>query len=93
MMLGALPNAVCHEPTIEVELEPGDRIFLYTDGITEVFDEHNEMLGVEGLQNFVRECSPLPFDEMLQAVLERTAAWRQGPFVDDVTLILAEILD
>jgi len=60
MMLGALPNAVCHKPTIEVELEPGDRIFLYTDGITEVFDERNEMLGVEGLQNFVRECSPLP---------------------------------
>jgi sigma-B regulation protein RsbU (phosphoserine phosphatase) len=93
MMLGALSNAVSHEPVIEMELEPGDRILLYTDGITEVFDSRGEMLGVEGLQNLVRECSLLPFDEMLPAILERIAAWRFGPFADDVTLVLAEVLE
>lgn len=93
MILGALPDAVCHEPTVEIDLEPGDRILLYTDGITEVFDERGEMLGVEGLQNFVRETSLLPFDEMLPAILERVAAWRQGSCADDVTIILAEVLE
>ena len=93
MMLGALSNAVCHEAMIEVDLDPGDRILLYTDGVTEVFDERGEMLGVDGLQKFVRECSRLPFDEMLPAILERIAAWRHGPFVDDVTLVLAEVLE
>lgn len=93
MMLGALPNAVCYESTIEVDLEPGDRILLYTDGITEVFDERNEMLGIEGLQNFVVESSLLPFEEMLPAILDRTAEWRTGPFADDVTLILAEVFE
>lgn len=93
MMLGALSNAVCHEPIIEVNLDPGDRILLYTDGITEVFDEQGEMLGTEGLRNFVRESSLLPFDEMLPAILERIAAWRLGPFADDVTLVLAEVLE
>jgi serine phosphatase RsbU (regulator of sigma subunit) len=93
MILGALPNAVCREPMIEVNLEPGDRVLLYTDGITEVFDEREEMLGVEGLQSFVREGSLLPFDEMLPAILEGIAAWRKGPFVDDVTLVLAEVLE
>ena len=92
-ILGALSDAVCHEPMIEVDLEPGDRILLYTDGITEVFDERGEMLGVEGLQNFVRECSLLAFDEMLPAILERIGAWRLGPFADDVTLVLAEVLE
>jgi sigma-B regulation protein RsbU (phosphoserine phosphatase) len=92
MILGALPNAVCREPMIEVNLEPGDRILLYTDGITEVFDNRGGMLGVEGLGTFVREASLLPFDEMLPAILERIAVWRQGPFVDDVTLVLAEVL-
>lgn len=93
MMLGALSTAVCHEPMIEVNLDPGDRILLYTDGITEVFDEQGEMLGTEGLRNFVRESSLLPFDEMLPAILERIAAWRLGPFADDVTLVLAEVLE
>jgi phosphoserine phosphatase RsbU/P len=93
MMLGALSNAVRHEPTIEVDLEPGDRILLYTDGVTEVFDESGEMLGVEGLQNVVRENSRLAFDEMVPAILKRIADWRQGPFVDDVTLLLAEVLE
>ena len=91
-MLGALPNAVCHEPITEIDLEPGDRILLYTDGVTEVFDDRGEMLGLEGLQNFVRECSLFSFDEMLPAILERIA-WRVGPFVDDVTLVLAEVLE
>jgi len=93
IMLGALSNAVCPEPMIEVNLEPGDRILLYTDGITDVFDERGEMLGIEGLRDFVRDSSLLPFEEMLPAILDRIAAWRQGPFADDVTLILAEVLE
>ena len=93
MILGTLPDAVCHQPMIEMDLDAGDRVLLYTDGITEVFDEREEMLGVEGLQNFVRETSLLPFEEMLPATLERIAGWRQRPFVDDVTLVLAEVLE
>lgn len=93
MMLGALSNAVCPEPTIELNLEAGDRILLYTDGITEVFDAREEMLGVEGLQNIVRDCFLLPFDQMLPAILERVVARQHGPFVDDVTLVLAEIVE
>lgn len=93
MILGALSNAVCHEPVILVDLDPGDRILLFTDGITEVFDDRGEMLGVQGLRNFVRKCSLLPFDEMLPAILEQVESWRFGPFVDDVTLVLAEAVE
>jgi phosphoserine phosphatase RsbU/P len=93
MILGALPNAVCDEATIEMNLEPGDRIFLYTDGITDVFDEQGKMLGTEGLRNFVRESPLLPFAKMLPNILRQIAAGRRGPFIDDVTLILAEVLE
>jgi hypothetical protein len=37
MILGAL-GAVEKTPNLEVELQPDDRILLYTDGITEVFN-------------------------------------------------------
>src|SRR5947209_18008793 len=48
MILGALPYAADADATLYAELEPGDRIVLYTDGITEVFDSRGEMLEVEG---------------------------------------------
>ena len=48
MILGAFPDPVEMGSTLEVELQSKDRIILYTDGITEVFDSRGEMLGVEG---------------------------------------------
>lgn len=91
IVLGALPDAVDGDPSIEAPVEPGDRIVLYTDGITDVFDSRGEMLGVPGVQQFVRETSALPFDQMKHALLDRVAAWRDGPPSDDVSLVLAEI--
>lgn len=90
-VLGAIPDAVDPNPVIEAPVEPGDRIVLYTDGITDVFDSRGEMLGVPGVQKFVRETATLPFGQMKDALLERVAAWRQGPASDDVSLVLAEI--
>jgi PAS domain S-box-containing protein len=91
MVLGALSEAVGPEATLDVELDPGDRIVLYTDGITDVFDTRGEMLGVEGVEQFVRETARLPFGEMKQGLLDRVAEWRDGPTTDDVSIVLAEI--
>ena len=91
-ILGALPDAVTADSTLYAELDPGDRTVLYTDGLTDVFNSHGEMLKVEGVQNFVRETALLPFSEMKNGILKRVAAWRDGPPVDDVSLILVEVL-
>jgi PAS domain S-box-containing protein len=92
MVLGALGNAMSTTPVSEVALEPGDRVVLYTDGITDVFDARGEMLGVEGVQKFVRETSSLPLVEMKHGILARVAEWREGPPTDDVSLVLLEVL-
>ena len=92
MVLGALPNAVDVEATLDIDLDRGDRIVLYTDGITDVFDSRGEMLGVPGVQKFVREAALLPFADMKKNILDSVAAWREGPPADDVSLVLVEVL-
>jgi protein phosphatase len=90
-VLGVLPDAVDAEPALEVQLEAGDRIVLYTDGITDVFNSQGRMLGVAGVQRFVQETATLPLDQMKRAILERVAEWREGPSTDDISLILVEV--
>ncbi|MFZ0882478.1 MAG: SpoIIE family protein phosphatase [Candidatus Acidiferrales bacterium] len=90
-ILGILPDAVDADATLYRELEYGDRIVLYTDGLTDVFNSRGEMLKVAGLESFVRETALLPFGEMKQGILNRIAAWRDGPPVDDVSLVLVEV--
>src|SRR5580704_562790 len=91
MILGALPDAVDATANLHVQLQPDDRIVLYTDGITEVFNSRGEMLGVEGLRKIVRQTSSLPPHEMKQGILDGVAAWREGPPTDDVSLMLVHI--
>jgi len=90
-VLGTLPDAVDAESAVEVQLDAGDRIVLYTDGITDVFDSKGRMLGVAGVQRFVRETAMLPLNEMKNAILDRVAEWREGPPTDDISLILVEV--
>jgi PAS domain S-box-containing protein len=91
MVLGALPDAVDARASLEVQLQPDDRIILYTDGITDVFDSRGEMLGVSGVREIVRQASSLPPDEMKQGILDGVAAWREGPATDDVSLMVVHI--
>jgi phosphoserine phosphatase RsbU/P len=91
MILGALPDAVDATSNLEVQLQPDDRIVLYTDGITEVFNSRGKMLGVEGVQGIVRQTSSLPAHEMKQGILDGVAAWREGPPTDDVSLMLVHV--
>jgi PAS domain S-box-containing protein len=99
MILGTLPEAVPEaapgsvddEPTLEIDLEAGDRIVLYTDGITDVFNSRGEILGIDGVEDIVRKTSLLPFCEMREGILSRVAAWRDGQVTDDMSLVLVEV--
>jgi PAS domain S-box-containing protein len=90
-VLGLLPEAVNVSASLEMPLEPDDRIVLYTDGITEVFNSKGEMLDVEGFREIVRQASALPAEQMKQGILDGVAAWRNGPPTDDVSLMLAHV--
>ena len=91
MILGLFENAVGNDSCVETALQTGDRVIIYTDGLTENFNSRREMLGVNGLKEIVAEASTLPLAEMKQQILRRVAAWRDGPAADDVSLVLLEI--
>jgi sigma-B regulation protein RsbU (phosphoserine phosphatase) len=91
MILGLFENAVEAEAIVEVPLEAGDRIVVYTDGLSENFNARREMLGVDGLGKIVGETLELPLAEMKQQIIERVAAWRNGPAADDISLVLMEV--
>ncbi len=90
-VLGCLEDAVAAEPAEQIELSPGDRVALYTDGLTEVFDHREEMLGVDGLREIMEKAARRPFAEMKQAILDDVETWRHGPPTDDVSLVLIEL--
>jgi sigma-B regulation protein RsbU (phosphoserine phosphatase) len=90
-VLGLLQDAVDVESPMKIPVVAGDRVILYTDGFTESFNTRDDMLGVEGLAEIVRETSKLPLSAMTQEIVERVAAFRHGPPADDMSLVVVEI--
>ena len=90
-ILGCLAETAPTESVDEIELKSGDRLILYTDGLVEVFNHEEEMLGVEGLTQLVLDSAKRKLPEMRQAILDGVAAWSLGPLVDDVSLVIVEV--
>jgi PAS domain S-box-containing protein len=90
-ILGCLPDTAPSESADEIDLTSGDRLVLYTDGLVEVFNKRDEMLGVEGLEELVRQSAKRSLPEMRQAILDGVTAWRHGPLADDLSLVIVEL--
>ena len=90
-ILGCLSETARPAPAEDIEFAHGDRLVLYTDGLVEVFDRQDDMLGVEGLKKLVLQSAKQPLPEMRRAILEGVAAWTHGPLADDVSLVIVEV--
>ena len=73
--------------TAETTLEPGDVVILYTDGVTDAFNAHNERFGDAGLRSMLTKApaGPAATGEMLIQQVRTHAAGRSQ--FDDITMI------
>jgi sigma-B regulation protein RsbU (phosphoserine phosphatase) len=88
--LGILADST-HEET-DQQLQPGDQIIFYTDGITEAHNSKGEMFGIERLDHELENCS-LQAKALLDSVLSAVDNFAgEHPADDDRTVIVARVL-
>ena len=72
-------------------LEPGDKIFQYTDGVTEATNVNNELYGMERLGAILNKVKSGKPDEILPAVKQDIDAFvGEAPQFDDITMLCLE---
>ena len=75
----------------EITLQPGDRIFLYTDGVTEATDARNALYGEARLHAFLNRHAMLEATAMLPALKADIDAFvGEAPQFDDITMLMLD---
>lgn len=92
LLLGKFPQAEYRETF--VDLQPGDRIVFYTDGITEAPSADGEMFGTERLERLVRECPAEASARRICAQILEAVRAHSGRLhaEDDLTAVVLRVL-
>ena len=87
LVLGAMPGV--DFPDHSVQVQSGDRLILYTDGVTEAFNAANEPYGEERLISEVRTHGAETAASLIERICHSVTTFAGGaPQSDDITLIV-----
>jgi len=89
IILGISDNSVYEEET--VQLNPGDLLLLYTDGISEAMNEKDEMFEEQRLLKLLKDNQDLSAQNLSEKIVDSVLSF-QGtiPQGDDITLVLVK---
>lgn len=74
--------------TGKIEMNSGEKLFLYTDGVTEAFNIQEVAYGEERLESFLAENLSLPIDTIIEETMESVKIHvDEAPQSDDITLL------
>lgn len=92
LKLGQLPLGICSDQQYESHhgiLLPGDKIFLFTDGLSEA-KSGDIQLDEEGVACYLREFGHLPPKDALDRIGDKVFAWAGGRSNDDMAMLILE---
>ncbi len=77
-----------------VTMKPGDRLYLYSDGITEAMNSSEVEFGKDRLVSALDRCHGVPIGESISSLLRAVKEWRGDiPLEDDVSVLGIEVAD
>jgi sigma-B regulation protein RsbU (phosphoserine phosphatase) len=89
-VIGVFRSCVYEQET--VQLQSGDLLLAYTDGVTEAFNADGEEFGEERLQELLRSSSHMSADEVRDMVVHCVRNWcATAPQHDDLTFIVLKV--
>jgi len=87
--IGIDPKARFDEERIQ--LEPGDRLYFYSDGFTEAVNDRDEMLRLGGLIRLIEQAQSGSLDDSIVKCTEELKRWCASvPLADDISLLALE---
>jgi sigma-B regulation protein RsbU (phosphoserine phosphatase) len=89
VVLGVFPNWAYEET--QVNLYPGDRLLLFSDGITEAEDGAGEPFGEDRLQWLARKNASLDAAQLRGRIMSEVSEFAGESFQDDATLLVLAV--
>ena len=93
--VGGLVVGVLERTTYDksvIDLEPGDTVLLYSDGVTDAMSEHDQRFGRAQLEEALREIGTMPATQGIQHLLGKLREHRgERDANDDVTIVLVRV--
>ncbi|MBI2297965.1 MAG: serine/threonine-protein phosphatase, partial [Armatimonadetes bacterium] len=90
--LGVIEDVDLQEATLS--LKPGDRLVLYTDGITESINPAGKQFGMDGLESVLAEADGTNAPDTVAAVLAAVEKWAdEAPQFDDIAIAVVHASD
>ena len=87
LVLGAIADMTFSSDT--VQLEPGDAIYMFTDGVTEAENGNHDQFGETRLEEALAECKGKDSQHIVETINEKVKAFIDGaPQSDDITQLV-----
>jgi sigma-B regulation protein RsbU (phosphoserine phosphatase) len=94
LTVGGFPIGLARQPDYEeriADLRPGDRLYLYTDGLLEAADENGREFGAEQLGEEIRRGRGFSLKASVDALEASARSWASGRLHDDLSILALEI--